>query len=90
MWRLADLIEQNGEELQCGDSDNGKPLTLSRAADIPLAADCLRYMAGWATKTEGTTLPLSVPGHFAYTLREPVGVVGQIIPWISLPMAVWK
>ena len=76
--------------------DNGKPLTVARAADIPLAVDMFRYMAGWATKLEGTTIPLSVsytPGvnYHAYTLREPVGVVGQIIPWnFPLLMAAWK
>lgn len=92
MWKLADLIEQHAEELAVLETlDNGKPLTMSRAADIPLAADCLRYMAGWATKIEGNTLSLSVPNHFAYTLREPVGVVGQIIPWnFPLLMAAWK
>lgn len=92
MWRLADLIEQHAEELAVLETlDNGKPLTLSRAADVPLAADCIRYMAGWATKIEGNTLSISVPNHFAYTLREPVGVVGQIIPWnFPLLMAAWK
>jgi phenylacetaldehyde dehydrogenase len=69
---------------------------VARAADVPLAVDMFRYMAGWATKLEGTTIPLSVmytPGvnYHAYTLREPVGVVGQIIPWnFPLLMAVWK
>src|SRR4029077_20667084 len=59
---------------------------------VPLSADLFRYMAGWATKIEGNTIPLSAPGHFlAYTLREPVGVVGQIIPWnFPLLMAAWK
>jgi phenylacetaldehyde dehydrogenase len=66
---------------------------VSRAADVPLAVDLFRYMAGWATKIEGETIPLSVPGgnYLAYTLREPVGVVGQIIPWnFPLLMAAWK
>src|SRR5438093_2292983 len=66
-------------------------LTVARAADVPLAVDCLRYFAGWATKIEGSTIPISVPGHVAWTLREPVGVVGQIIPWnFPLLMAAWK
>src|SRR5207248_5079506 len=66
------------------------------AADVPLAADLFRYMAGWATKIEGNTIPLSVPytpgaKYLSYTLREPVGVVGQIIPWnFPLLMAAWK
>jgi phenylacetaldehyde dehydrogenase len=76
--------------------DNGKPLTIARVADVPLAADLFRYMAGWATKIEGNTIPISVPytpgaRYLAYTLREPVGVVGQIIPWnFPLLMAAWK
>jgi phenylacetaldehyde dehydrogenase len=63
---------------------------------VPLAVDLFRYMAGWATKIEGNTIPISVPytpgaRYLAYTLREPVGVVGQIIPWnFPLLMAAWK
>jgi len=97
IWRLADLIEQHLEEFAELESlDNGKPLTVARAADVPLAVDLFRYMAGWATKIEGNTIPLSVPytpgaRYFAYSLREPVGVVGQIIPWnFPLLMAAWK
>jgi phenylacetaldehyde dehydrogenase len=66
---------------------------VARVADVPLAFDLFRYMAGWATKIEGSTIPISVSGakFFAYTLREPVGVVGQIIPWnFPLLMAAWK
>jgi phenylacetaldehyde dehydrogenase len=97
IWRIGDLIEANTEELaQLESLDNGKPLTIARAADVPLAADLFRYMAGWATKIEGNTIPISVPyapgaRWHAYTLREPVGVVGQIIPWnFPLLMAAWK
>jgi phenylacetaldehyde dehydrogenase len=92
LWKLADLIDAHGDELAALESlDNGKPVTVARAADIPLSADCLRYFAGWATKIEGATIPISVPGHIAWTLREPVGVVGQIIPWnFPLLMAAWK
>jgi phenylacetaldehyde dehydrogenase len=92
LWRLADLVDEHGDELAALESlDNGKPVTVARAADIPLSSDCLRYFAGWATKLEGTTIPISVPGHVAWTLREPVGVVGQIIPWnFPLLMAAWK
>jgi phenylacetaldehyde dehydrogenase len=97
IWRLGDLLEQHIEEFaQLESLDNGKPLTVARGADVPLAVDLLRYMAGWATKIEGTTIPLSVaytPGvrYHAYTVREPVGVVGQIIPWnFPLLMAAWK
>src|SRR5256884_51215 len=73
-----------------------KLLIVARAADVPLAIDLFRYMAGWATKIEGHTIPISVPyapgaKFFAYTLREPIGVVGQIIPWnFPLLMAAWK
>jgi phenylacetaldehyde dehydrogenase len=90
--RLADLIEQHGEEFaQLESLDNGKPLTIARVADIPLAVDLFRYMAGWATKIEGNTIPISAGNYFAYTLREPIGVVGQIIPWnFPLLMAAWK
>ncbi len=97
IWKLADLLEENLEEFaQLESLDNGKPLTVARAADVPLAVDLFRYMAGWATKIEGNTIPISVPytpgaKYLAYTLREPVGVVGQIIPWnFPLLMAAWK
>ena len=94
IWKLADLIEKHAEEFaQLESLDNGKPLTVARAADVPLTIDIFRYMAGWATKIEGNTIPISFPaGEFlAYTLREPVGVVGQIIPWnFPLLMAAWK
>ena len=91
VWKLADLIEQHLEEFaQLESLDNGKPLSVARVADVPLAVDLFRYMAGWATKIEGNTIPFSTR-FFAYTLREPVGVVGQIIPWnFPLLMAAWK
>src|SRR5579872_577865 len=97
IWKLADLLEENLEEFAELESlDNGKPLKIARVADVPLAVDLFRYMAGWATKIEGNTIPISVPytpgaKYLAYTLREPVGVVGQIIPWnFPLLMAAWK
>ncbi|HET7207467.1 MAG TPA: aldehyde dehydrogenase family protein [Terriglobales bacterium] len=97
IWKVADLLEKNLEEFAEIESlDNGKPLKIARVADIPLAVDMLRYMAGWATKIEGNTISISVPyapgaKFLAYTLREPVGVVGQIIPWnFPLLMAAWK
>ena len=96
IWRIAELIEENADELAMLESlDNGKPFTIAKAADLVLAADLFRYMAGWPTKIEGTTVPISAlpaPGEYlAYTLREPVGVVGQIIPWnFPLVMASWK
>ena len=97
IWKLADLVESHLEEFaQLESLDNGKPIGVARAADVPLAVDLFRYMAGWATKIEGNTIPLSVPytpgaRYHAYTLREPVGVVAQIIPWnFPLLMAAWK
>src|SRR5881227_2369816 len=97
IWKLGDLLDEHLEEFAYLESlDNGKPLTVARAADVPLAAELFRYMAGWATKLEGNTIPLSVPytpgaKYLSYTLREPVGVVGQIIPWnFPLLMAAWK
>jgi phenylacetaldehyde dehydrogenase len=93
IWKLGDLVEKHLEELaELEMLDNGKPLKIARIADIPLTADMFHYMAGWATKIEGSTIPISMPGKFlAYTLREPVGVIGQIIPWnFPLLMAAWK
>ncbi len=93
IWKLADLLEQHTEEFAYIESlDNGKPLGVAKVADVPLAVDLFRYMAGWATKIEGNTIPISAGGKYlAYTLREPVGVVGQIIPWnFPLLMAAWK
>jgi phenylacetaldehyde dehydrogenase len=96
IWKLADLLEKHQEEFaQLESLDNGKPLTVARVADLPLSVDHFRYMAGWATKIEGNTIPISSGGgktqFLAYTLREPIGVVGQIIPWnFPLLMAVWK
>jgi phenylacetaldehyde dehydrogenase len=97
LWRLADLLEQNLDQLaELEALDNGKPKVVAAAADVPLAVDLFRYMAGWATKIEGHTIPITVPylpgaEFHAYTLREPIGVVGQIIPWnFPLLMAAWK
>lgn len=92
LWKLADLIERNADELALLETlDNGKPIRYSRSIDVPQAADHFRYFAGWASKLEGNTIPVSIPNMFTYTLREPLGVVGQIIPWnFPLQMAAWK
>ncbi len=97
IWKLADLIERDQEIFaQLESLDNGKPLAIARAADVPLTIDHFRYYAGLATKIHGETLDISVPyapgaEFFDFTLREPVGVVGQIIPWnFPLLMATWK
>jgi len=84
LWKLAELVDKNNEELaELETLDNGKPVFFSRIVDVPTVSDAFRYYAGWATKVEGATIPISAPGaqYLAYTLREPVGVVGQIIPW---------
>ncbi len=93
LWRLASLLEANLDEFAEIESlDNGKPFSVARVADLPLAIDMFRYMGGWATKVTGSTLSLSLPGEYhSYTRREPIGVVGQIIPWnFPLLMAAWK
>ncbi len=89
--RLADLIEQNIEELATLESlDNGKPRHVARGADLPLVIACYRYYAGWADKIQGKTIPIN-GDYFCYTRHEPVGVVGQIIPWnFPLLMQAWK
>ncbi|MFL6228307.1 MAG: aldehyde dehydrogenase family protein, partial [Pyrinomonadaceae bacterium] len=91
LYKLAGLIESRAKELaELETADNGKPIRESMYIDIPAVAENFEYFAGWATKIEGETIP--VPGQFFnYTLREPVGVCGQIIPWnFPLLMAAWK
>jgi phenylacetaldehyde dehydrogenase len=97
LWRIGDLISKYLDEFAELESlDNGKPLGVAKAADVPLAADIFHYMSGWATKIHGKTLSFGcvyTPGvqYHSYTRPEPVGVVGQIIPWnFPLLMASWK
>ncbi|HEY2895324.1 MAG TPA: aldehyde dehydrogenase family protein, partial [Pirellulales bacterium] len=91
MYRLADLIEEEADELAMLETlDNGKPIRESKSADLPLTIDCLRYYAGYADKIHGQTIPIR-GNYFCYTRREPVGVVGQIIPWnFPMLMTAWK
>src|SRR5712664_1273143 len=91
MYKLADLIEKNADELaQLEALDNGKPYHVARTADLPLTIACYRYYAGWADKNQGKTIPVNGP-YFTYTKHEPVGVAGQIIPWnFPLLMQAWK
>jgi aldehyde dehydrogenase (NAD+) len=91
MNKLADLMTEEIDELAALESlDNGKPVRDARAADLPLAIDCIRYYAGWADKLHGQTIPVR-GNYFTYTRREPVGVVGQIIPWnFPILMTAWK
>ena len=81
MYKLADLIEKNAEELGYLESlNNGKPQLVSTHGDVPFCVSTLRYYAGWTDKIHGKTIPVNGP-YFAYTKEEPVGVCGQIIPW---------
>jgi len=91
LWKLADLIEQNIDELaELETLDNGKPIFESRYVDMPMTAEVFRYYAGWATKIHGETVPVSGP-FFHYTLREPIGVIGAIVPWnFPLLLTSWK
>ena len=91
IWKLADLIEKNIEELaELETLDNGKPIFESRYVDMPMVIDVLRYYAGLATKIHGETVN-TFETAFTYTLREPVGVVGLIVPWnFPLLLASWK
>jgi aldehyde dehydrogenase (NAD+) len=91
LYKLADLIEKNIEELAALESlDNGKPYRDALTADLPLTIKCYRYYAGWADKNHGKTIPVE-GNFFCYTRHEPVGVVGQIIPWnFPLLMQAWK
>src|SRR6476646_2794712 len=91
IWKLADLVEKNIDELaELETLDNGKPIFESRYVDMPMVADVLRYYAGLATKIHGETVNTNETA-FTYTLREPVGVVGLIIPWnFPLLLASWK
>ena len=91
MNKLADLIESHIDELaELETLDNGKPISESRHADLPLVIDCFRYYAGWADKIHGQTIPIR-GRYFCYTKREPVGVAGQIIPWnFPMLMVAWK
>jgi acyl-CoA reductase-like NAD-dependent aldehyde dehydrogenase len=91
IWRLADLVETHIDELaELETVDNGKPIFESRYVDMPMVVDVLRYYAGWATKIHGETVN-TFETAFTYTLREPVGVVGLIVPWnFPLLLASWK
>ena len=91
LLRLADLIEKNADELAGLEAlDNGKPFAVAKAVDVAATAGCFRYFAGWADKIQGKTIPID-GDYFCYTRLEPVGVVGQIIPWnFPMLMLAWK
>ncbi len=96
LWRVGELIADRAEEFAILEAlDSGKPAGYARAVDIPLTVDWFQYFAGWPTKLEGTTIPVSAvatPGnYFAYTVREPIGVVAAVIAWnFPLMLAAWK
>ncbi len=91
LWKIADMLSARAEEIgRIETLDNGKPIFESQFVDTPAAAECLYYFAGWSGKVTGETIPVA-DNAFAYTLREPVGVVGAITPWnFPLMLAVWK
>ena len=92
LWRLSELLQENLDTFaELETLDNGKALSISKAVDIPASIENFQYMAGWATKIDGRTMTLSVPGTYAFTRKEAVGVCGQIIPWnFPMLMAAWK
>src|SRR5689334_25345362 len=87
---MAELLEQRSPEIaEVETKNNGKPLFESKI-DVAMAVETFRYYAGWADKLTGDTLPVN-GNFFTYTLREPVGVVGAIVPWnFPLNLATWK
>ena len=92
LWRVGELIDQQADELaELETRDQGQPIGIARHISVAAAAEHFRYYAGWVTKIAGNTNPVSFPGTFNYTLREPVGVCGLIIPWnFPLMIAAWK
>jgi acyl-CoA reductase-like NAD-dependent aldehyde dehydrogenase len=91
LWKIADLVERDAAEIARLETMNqGKPIFESAKIEVPFVASLFRYYAGWADKLEGETIPV-VPGFLNYTLREPVGVVGMVVPWnFPLLLTVWK
>src|SRR6202453_1325983 len=91
LYRLADLIEANTEQLAFLESlDNGKAVSVAKAVDVAKTIACYRYFAGWADKVQVKTIPID-GDFFCYTRHEPIGVVGQIIPWnYPMLMQAWK
>ena len=91
LWKLAERLEERKDEIALVETlNNGKPLFES-GIDVAMTIQTFEYYAGWATKIEGETIPVSVPFQFNYTLREPIGVVGAIVPWnFPLNLASWK
>jgi aldehyde dehydrogenase (NAD+) len=91
VWKLAERLTEKADEVARLETlHNGKPISESRHVEIPAAAECFQYYAGWADKVHGETVPVK-GNNFVYTLREPVGVVAAIVPWnFPLLLAAWK
>ena len=91
LWKLGDLLMQRVDEIARLETlHNGKPIFESRHIEVPAAAECFQYYAGWADKVHGETIPVK-GNYLAYTLREPVGVVAAIVPWnFPLLLTAWK
>src|SRR5215211_3649196 len=92
IWRVGDLIDEHADELaELETRDQGQPIGIARQVSVAASAEHFRYYAGWVTKLAGDTNPLSFPNTFNYTLREPVGVCGLIVPWnFPLMITAWK
>ncbi|HLZ22092.1 MAG TPA: aminobutyraldehyde dehydrogenase [Ktedonobacterales bacterium] len=92
LYKLADVLEQNLDELAVMESRNvGKPIKLAHDSDLPFAIDCLRFFAGAARTLDGRASQEYVPGYTSMIRREPIGVCGQLAPWnYPLMMAIWK
>ena len=92
MLKYASLVEENQQFLaEVESKDNGKPVSVARDADIALAIKCLKYFAGWADKIQGKSIPVENTASMAFTIHEPIGIVGGIIPWnFPILMFVWK
>lgn len=92
LWRVAELIERDADELAALEvADSGQPIGMARDVNVPLGAQVFRYYAGYATKLEGKTSQVSIPGQLTYTLREPIGVTALITPWnVPFAIAAWK
>src|SRR5262245_65916794 len=92
IWKIGEKILERLDEIAVAETlCNGKPIFESKFIDVPDAAKCFQYYAGWATKITGQTLPISTGPFLNYTRREPLGVVGAIVAWnFPLLLASWK
>ncbi len=91
LWALGERVRAAADELAALETrDSGKPIRDTKSVDVPMVAECLQYFAGWASKIYGDVVPVRGP-FLNYTRREPIGVVGALVPWnFPILMAVWK